>query len=257
MRTAFRTVCLCAALTALASCATPPKPQRPKIELQQVSRRTDVPGMFQYDIDKIHLLSLYIGAIGPAETPKPAGFELGPGDVDFIYGSLMGKAWRWGASAMGYLYYDDTSYYVSKLWPDPAQPESARPMLLHATQINGRDGRVFNHDTGEWEHWGYIHLTKRQVKWRVRTGSSVDDVIRTLGQCFEGTRMDFTQGKTFELDGQGKVVRGGPMEFPKNDANQGHVITQLHYWTKEGEVVVTLRDDKVTGVVTDVVITRQ
>jgi hypothetical protein len=241
---------------------------RSDVGIDDIVRSTDVAGVYRYDMNLICQLSEVRGVVKPLDRiPKPREMDLSPAQVDFIYSNILPNNCHWGDSATAYLFYDKGSYYVSSTWPSQTSFESAKPMLDHATRISGLDGKVFNRQTGTWENRGYIHKTGEEIRRLVTVGSTLKDVMKTLGIFFSGQYGDFVAGKAYLLKPDGTKEEIGPLSrtvFTRDE--QGRLqdtrpdyqtSAQVHYWARDGEVVIGFQDGRLVSVSTKLSISRR
>jgi hypothetical protein len=165
----------------------------------------------------------------PADCPTPEGFTISPGTVDFIYGSIMHKAWHWGVRASTVIYYDHESYYI--LGSDSpgcgGDQEWSYFAKQFGTRIHGKTGFVFDRLSGMWRGAGYCNIPKEQFVGIVSGIRYYDGLPATVGTGFERHSLDDTN------------------LFPlvKRDT--------VHYWCSDGEVLLTFTNGVISGVETN------
>lgn len=164
------------------------------------------------------------------KAPTPAGFEVTPETADFIFSSLLKNAWHWGADGTIAAYVDTDSYYILGMIP-PNQSYCSYTARVLGTRISGKDGRVFREVSGEWVGKGYIHRFRSDIISTVTNGMSDSDLSTLIGNPFE------------------RNVRG--IIFKDGDWGD-----QLHYWSRDGEILIFLKQGKVIGVSTNITFVR-
>ena len=160
------------------------------------------------------------------KATAPAGFEVSPQTANFIFSSLLHNAWHWGADGAIDAYVDADSYYILGVIPRGQSFCSYTARVL-GTRISGKDGRIFNNITGEWENKGYVHRRRSEIMSIVTNGISdfdLDDLI----------------GIPFSTD-----IRGIRDET-------GDMIDQLHYWSRDGEILIFMKHQQVIGISTNI-----
>ena len=158
--------------------------------------------------------------------PAPDGFEISPDQASFIFSSLLNNAWHWGANGATSAYVDGDSYYILGLLPQGQTVCSYTARLL-GTRIHGKDGRIFNRISGQWEKKGYVHRFRADIQNTVTNGMSDVKLRDLIGTPFS----------TRERAGAD---------------NSGAPVDLLHYWSRDGEVLIFLKEGSVTGVSTNI-----
>ena len=212
--------------------------QKNKYLIQEVTRPTDMEGIRYFYPPEKRKKTMTLDTIvswewGWAWAPTPDGFEISPQEVDFIYSSVLRNAWHFGVPDSSVIYYDTNSYYVSNYSMIYKDYES---LIQNTTQINGRDGRVFNPISNIWENVGYIHMTYPEVVGQIKTNETRSGVISTLGRAFESH------------------TPAHPMLFftPTGLREAPDTTESLEYWCRNGNFIILLTDGYVTSVITNV-----
>ena len=228
----------------LASIPVPEK--RPKVDfkLKDVITSSNIPGVYKY------WPGWKYDPMIASDLPTPKGFEISPANANFIYSFLLGNVPA-GLCGAEYMYFDKESYYVSHLWPAENKFNDAQVMLDMGVRINGKDGTVYNRKTKKWEVKGYIHKNGEEVKADLPIGITTQQVLKRVGQYFDGREFDYRNDKVYDLK-NGESSKYSPQALNKNKTNTDKIVTVLHYWAKDGEIVLRFEDNKLIKVETQV-----
>lgn len=166
----------------------------------------------------------------PKSLPMPTGFSLSPSTANFIFSSLLRKAWHWGASATSYLYVDSQSYYLVSSFPGNVKPCSFNAKRF-GTRIHGKTGQVWDPILKQWEYKGYIDISRATFLNTVTNGMYTEKLHDAVGESFSSDL--------------GAVIY---------DTEQRCDIH--HYWCEDGEAIITLYSNRVINVSTNITFMR-
>jgi hypothetical protein len=156
-------------------------------------------------------------------TPK--GFSISPEKADFIFSSLLDNAWHWGASATSYLYVDSESYYLIETFPGNVSRCSFNAKRF-GVRIHGNTGKVWDPLLKQWENKGYIDLTRATFVSTVTNGMTDATLNNTMGKSFSSLLgVKDKDGRKYDIH---------------------------HYWCKDGEVIISLQNNSVINVSTNI-----
>ena len=188
---------------------------RPKVDfkLEEVITSSNISGVYKY------WPGWKYDPMIASDLPTPKGFEISPANANFIYSFLLGNV-PIGLGGVEHMYFDEDSYYVSHLWPAENKFNDAQVMLDMGVRINGKDGTVYNRKTKKWEVRGYIHKNGDKIKKELALGSSPQEVNKKIGK-----------------------------HFLYSDYGS---FSNMHYWAKDGEIVLRFEEKKLVRVDTQV-----
>ncbi len=167
-----------------------------------------------------------------ADAPTPYGFDITPRVASFIYNSLLGNAWHWGADdGVRSSYVDQEAYYILGSCARDHVDSSYTARIL-GTRINGKDGRVYNYAQNAWQNKGYVHLLYSDIINTVTNGMSNWDLSRHLGHPFSINTRALT------------------------DKQSGEQYDMFHYWCRDGEFIIWLHKHQVINIETNITFAR-
>lgn len=158
----------------------------------------------------------------PSSLPTPKGFAISPGDADFLFSSLLQNGPLFGYSATRFLYVDSESYYLVGTYPRYVWMCSYNAKR-YGTRIHGTTGKVYDPVRQTWEYRGFVPVTRAEFRVAVPSGM-LSERLTTLF------------GRPYRQDDRGA-----------SDA-QSSSSQVWHYWTKDGEILVTVQGDHVVDV---------
>lgn len=191
-----------------------------------------------------------IDEINEKNDPIPEGFDILPDNAKFIFNDLLKNSWHWGwgGGDISPVFADSESYYIlgHKSHPHDA-PVCSYYAKLYGTRINGKDGSVYDRTLEKWEKIGYIPTTKDELVQKIQVGSKENEVLNIIGDGFE------TGDNTYQHP---LHISETEADLVKNMGGDINDVKGVHYWCRDGEVIIIYLKDEVIKIITKMNFTR-
>jgi len=152
----------------------------PIFNVQKVTHATNMEGIRYFDYFTRRKMEEKYYSPAWEWAPTPDGFELSPHDADRIYSTIDWERLSYGSSYR--IYFDTHCYYMSSSIKINTQYDS---LVENTTQINGKNGQIFNRTLNQWENWGYIHLNLYEIKELDVAGKTRSEVFNIFGRPYD------------------------------------------------------------------------